>query len=293
MPPAIIVDTTAMTGMITRTGTITMTDAGTSIGTGTVNSTMGTVAGNVAVPDTAAASAILGTCTCVLPLPCATAAGYRENRKTVPHTGYSPGTALENDMQNNQALDRFFAEHEDKAFYVAYAALWDRESALDAVQESMLKLVEYYRNKPAEDWPALFRTVLNSKINDIRRKRLLEQGKHRLVSLTGLFRNRREKDDEEIEFELPSSERTDGITGPETGYVASELRNHIDRALQALSERQRQVFILREWRGMSISETAITLGCSENSIKQHHFRAMRELRKQLAEVWDHAQPSTS
>ena len=186
-----------------------------------------------------------------------------------------------------------FAEHEDKAFYVAYAALWDRESALDAVQESMLKLVEYYRNKPADDWPALFRTILNSKINDIRRKRLLEQGKHRLVSLTGLFRNRREKDDEEIEFELPSGERADGITGPETGYVASELRNHIDSALQALSERQRQVFILREWRGMSISETAITLGCSENSIKQHHFRAMRELRKQLAEVWDHAQPSTS
>lgn len=293
MLPAIIVDTTAMTAMITRTGTITMTDAGTSIGTGTVNGTMDTVAGNVAVPDTAAASAILGTCTSVLPLPCATAAGYRENRETVPHTGYSPGTALEKDMQNNQALDRFFAEHEDKAFYVAYAALWDRESALDAVQESMLKLVEYYRNKPADDWPALFRTVLNSKINDIRRKRLLEQGKHRLVSLTGLFRNRREKDDEDIEFELPSGERTDGITGPETGYVASELRNHIDSALQALSERQRQVFILREWRGMSISETAITLGCSENSIKQHHFRAMRELRKQLAEVWDHAQPSTS
>jgi len=199
---------------------------------------------------------------------------------------------LDNDTQNNLALDAFFSANEDKAFYVAYAALWDRESALDAVQESMLKLVEYYRNKPADDWPALFRTVLNSKINDIRRKRLLEQGKHKLVSLTGLFRNRRENADDDTEFELPASGRTDGITGPEVGYIATELRERIDEALQALSERQRQVFILREWRGMSISETAITLGCSENSIKQHHFRAMRELRKQLAEVWDHAQPST-
>ncbi|MDH3980672.1 MAG: sigma-70 family RNA polymerase sigma factor [Gammaproteobacteria bacterium] len=199
---------------------------------------------------------------------------------------------MDNDTQNNLALDAFFSANEDKAFYVAYAALWDRESALDAVQESMLKLVEYYRNKPADDWPALFRTVLNSKINDIRRKRLLEQGKHKLVSLTGLFRNRRENADDDTEFELPASGRTDGITGPEVGYIATELRERIDEALQALSERQRQVFILREWRGMSISETAITLGCSENSIKQHHFRAMRELRKQLAEVWDHAQPST-
>jgi RNA polymerase sigma-70 factor (ECF subfamily) len=199
---------------------------------------------------------------------------------------------LDNDTQNNLALDAFFAEHEDKAFYVAYAALWDRESALDAVQESMLKLVEYYRNKPADDWPALFRTVLNSKINDIRRKRLLEQGRHKLVSLTGLFRNRREQVNDDTEFDLPASERTDGITGPEVGCVATELRERITEALQALSDRQRQVFILREWRGMSIRETAITLGCSENSIKQHHFRAMRELRKQLAEVWNHAQPGT-
>jgi RNA polymerase sigma-70 factor (ECF subfamily) len=72
-----------------------------------------------------------------------------------------------------------------------------------------------------------------------------------------------------------------------------ELRNHINRALQTLSERQRQVFILREWRGMSITETAEILGCSENSIKQHHFRALRALREQLAEVWDHVQTSTS
>ena len=53
-------------------------------------------------------------------------------------------------------------------------------------------------------------------------------------------------------------------------------------------ERQRQVFVLREWRGMTTQETALTLGCSENSVKQHHYRALRELRKLLAEVWDYA-----
>jgi len=39
---------------------------------------------------------------------------------------------------------------------------------------------------------------------------------------------------------------------------------------------------------MTTRETALTLGCSENSVKQHHFRALRELRTLLAEVWDHA-----
>ena len=164
---------------------------------------------------------------------------------------------------------------------------------MDAVQDSMLRLVQYYRHKPEEEWPALFRTVLNSRINDIRRKRMLEQGKHKLVSLTGLFRGNCDDENDNSEFELPAQERTDGVTAPEVEYIAQELRQHVERALQSLSERQRQVFILREWRGMTITETATTLGCSENSIKQHHFRAMRELRKQLAEVWDYAQPTAS
>lgn len=205
----------------------------------------------------------------------------------------TPGTPLDRSVDNNQALESFFVEHEDRAFYVAYAALWDREAAMDAVQDSMLRLVQYYRHKPEVEWPALFRTILNSRINDIRRKRLLEQGKHKLVSLTGLFRGNQDDEHDNSEFELPAPEHSDGLSAPEVEYVAQELRQQVAQALQALSERQRQVFILREWRGMSISETAITLGCSENSIKQHHFRAMRELRKQLAEVWDNAQPTTS
>jgi RNA polymerase sigma-70 factor (ECF subfamily) len=204
--------------------------------------------------------------------------------------GDTAGVILEAD--NNKQLDDFFVAQEQKAFYVAYAALWDREAALDAVQESMLRMVEYYREKPQQEWPALFRTVLNSKINDIRRRRLLEQGKHKLVSLTGLFR---QKDDSQAstEYELPDDSRSDGITAPEVEVVASEIRGKVAAAMLALPERQRQVFILREWRGLSIRETAQTLGCSENSIKQHHFRAMRTLRKQLGEVWSHAQPTTS
>ena len=196
---------------------------------------------------------------------------------------------MSSDTRNNQALEAFFAERSENAFYVAYAALWHRETALDVVQDSMLRLVEYYRDKPAGQWPALFRSILNSRINDVRRRRLLEQCKHRLVSLTGLFRKDRDDPSSREDFDIPDTDgRDDGITAPEVEYVAAELRQKVSAALQALSERQRQVFILREWRGMSIRETSEILGCSENSVKQHHFRAMRELRKQLVEVWDHA-----
>ena len=122
-----------------------------------------------------------------------------------------------------------------------------------------------------------------------------EQGWRGMLSiseLTGLFR---QKDDNQAseEYELPDSARSDGITAPEVEFVAGEIRGKVADAMQTLPERQRQVFVLREWRGLSIKETAQTLGCSENSVKQHHFRAMRALRNQLAEVWTHAQPSTS
>jgi RNA polymerase sigma-70 factor (ECF subfamily) len=196
--------------------------------------------------------------------------------------------ALPASSQSNQDLERFFVAYGENAYYVAYAALWNHETAMDVVQESMLKLVEYYRNKSVDDWPALFRTILNSRINDVRRRRLIEQGRHKLVSFTGLFRKDRDDRNSMEEPELPANTRDDSITEPEAGMVAAQLRERVAQALHSLSERQRQVFVLREWRGMTTQETAVTLGCSENSVKQHHFRALRELRKLLAEVWDHA-----
>ena len=219
--------------------------------------------------------------------PCVPSSGH-----TVSAIHYQPETILPTIQHKNRQLEAFFKDWEERAFYIAYAALWDRESALDAVQEGMTRLVEYYRDKPAEEWPALFRTILNSKINDIRRRRMIEQGKYKLMSLTGLFQKNEETAGEPAQYELPANGRDDDISAPEAALVAEELRNRVSGALQSLSERQRQVFILREWRGMTIRETAETLGCSENSVKQHHFRALRTLRVQLAEVWEHAQATT-
>jgi RNA polymerase sigma-70 factor (ECF subfamily) len=198
----------------------------------------------------------------------------------------SADKVLETTDNSQPDLDRFLAESADRAFHIAYGALWDRELALDVVQEAMLKLVEYYRDRPAGQWPALFRTVLNSKINDQRRRRMLEQGKLKLLSLTGLGHN--SDADPVAEADVPAGEeRDDRFSAQESALHAADLGQRIDSAMQTLPWRQRQVFLLRERKGLSIKETAEMLGCSENSVKQHHFRAMRGLRDQLAEVWEH------
>jgi RNA polymerase sigma-70 factor (ECF subfamily) len=187
------------------------------------------------------------------------------------------------------SLDKFLGEVQRKAYHVAYGALWDKETALDVVQETMLRFVEYYRDKPASAWPALFRSVLNSRINDQRRKRLLAGAGRRLLSLTGLKLLEADDDEQLKEADLPANAHAAGTGSPEHHLVAVELKHAIDRAVRTLPERQRQVFLLREQLGLSIQESADTLGCSTNSIKQHHFRALRALRQQLAEVWEHEQ----
>jgi RNA polymerase sigma-70 factor (ECF subfamily) len=198
-------------------------------------------------------------------------------------------TTAHRQVANNASLDSFLTEVQSKAYHVAYGALWDQELALDVVQESMLRFVEYYRGKPDGEWPALFRSVLNSKINDQRRKRLLANSKRKLLSLTGMGRVDPDQDEQLAEADLPSGQHDAGFSDPEAQTTGSQLQQQIAAALAKLAERQRQVFLLREQMGLSISETAETLGCSENSIKQHHFRALRAMRRLLSEVWEHEQ----
>jgi RNA polymerase sigma-70 factor (ECF subfamily) len=188
-----------------------------------------------------------------------------------------------------EVLNDFLAGLQNKAYHVAYGALWDKETALDVVQEAMLRFVQYYRNKPETEWPALFRSVLNSRINDQRRKRLLAGTKRKLLSLTGLGLAEADRGEHMAEAELCAVAHDAGISDPEAGVGASQLKKRIEGALATLAERQRQVFLLREQLGLSIRDTADILGCSENSIKQHHFRALRAMRAQLSEVWEHEQ----
>ncbi len=180
-------------------------------------------------------------------------------------------------------LEAFLAGAEHKAYLMARYALWDHECALDIVQDSMLKLVEHYAHKPAGEWPALFFTIVNNRINDARRRRRLRQGVGRIVSLFGGGRSDEDEAEEmQIADEAPG-ERDD----PARVVAARRLGGAIEAALHRLPERQRQVFLLREWQELSVKETAQVMGCTEGTVKQHHFRALQGLRVLLAEVRDH------
>ena len=180
-------------------------------------------------------------------------------------------------------MDDFLASVERRAYQIARYALRDPQAAMDVVQDAMLKLVEKYPNKPVAEWPALFFTILNNRITDLRRWRRLRESGGRLISL---FRERGDGSGDEDLLEAGLGADTQpAAQQPEAATLGMQFRDRIDAALARLSDRQRQVFLLREWQGFSVRETATILGCSEGSVKQHHFRALRALREQLAEVW--------
>ena len=179
-------------------------------------------------------------------------------------------------------LDGFLAGVEQKAYRIALYALRDRDTALDVVQDAMLKLAEKYSARPAAEWPALFFTILNNRITDVRRWRMLREAGGKLISL---FHNGPDNEENDL---LEAGLGVDKDTQePEQFAYGKQLGRYIAQAVGRLSDRQRQVFLLRESQGYSVRDTAAVLGCSEGSVKQHHFRAMQALRAELAEVWDH------
>ncbi len=67
-------------------------------------------------------------------------------------------------------LDDFLAENENQAYKMAFALTHNRDDALELVQDSMFKLVQKYRHKPAEEWRLLLFRILQNRIRDFHRR---------------------------------------------------------------------------------------------------------------------------
>jgi DNA-binding CsgD family transcriptional regulator len=71
--------------------------------------------------------------------------------------------------------------------------------------------------------------------------------------------------------------------GPDSDNPVAELTGDeamaaLESALAQLSERQRQVFMLRNFESLDVADTALALGLSDGSVKTHHSRALARLR---------------
>ncbi len=180
-------------------------------------------------------------------------------------------------LEYTRELEKFLADIERRAFRMAQVALRDPDDALDVVQDAMIKLTRSYASRPSAEWRPLFYRILENGIRDVQRRRTVRR---RVMSwLPG------PKEDPDNEAQDPLENVADlAPTIPER-LMQAQAMQRLEVSLRALPARQREAFMLRNFEGMDVADTASAMGCSEGSVKTHYSRAVHALRAQLGEVW--------
>jgi RNA polymerase sigma-70 factor (ECF subfamily) len=178
-------------------------------------------------------------------------------------------------MTTSRALDQFLSSVEKRAFKIAQLGLRNDDDALDAVQDSMMKLVQSYASRAVDEWRPLFYRILANRIRDMQRRRTV---RGRIMAWLPV------RVDEEEDFD-PITQAPSHDPGPAKRLELDEAIGVLETAVAELPPRQQQAFLLRNFEGLDVGETASAMGCSEGSVKTHYFRALENLRAKLGEVF--------
>jgi len=171
-----------------------------------------------------------------------------------------------------RALDAFLASVERKAFRIAQIALRHEADALDVVQDAMMQLSSRYGSRPPEEWKPLFYRILENRVRDVQRRRNVRA---RVMSYLPW------RSDDEADAIDPVEQAMDLAPQPPDQLQSQQAMAVLEQAIASLPERQRQAFLLRNFEGMDVAETAASMNCSQGSVKTHYFRAVQALRTKL------------
>lgn len=170
------------------------------------------------------------------------------------------------------SLDGFLARVERRALRIAQLGTRDADEAMDCVQDAMIQLARHYAQRDPEEWPALFYRILDNRLRKWR-FRMVIRGRWLGARLAA----HEQSDDPLDTLPAPDSDC------PEEANERAQTLHRVRHALEQLPPRQRQAFVLRHWEGLSTSDTALAMACSEGSVKTHLSRACAALQPLIIE----------
>jgi len=164
-----------------------------------------------------------------------------------------------------EAFEELFLKNKDKIFGAAYRLLGNSIDAEDAVADTFLNAYRYlksFRGQSAfSTW--LYRICFNVVY------------KHRKLKKLYLPEdNNDDSDNRPVQW-------VDKGPGPEALAEDSERKNIVRKCVAKLSEKYRQVILMREFSNLSYEEISAELRCSTGTVMSRLHRARLSLKKLL------------
>ena len=170
---------------------------------------------------------------------------------------------------NRDAIREFVEIYKRDVYAMAYRLCANHSDADDLSQVVLIKffktITKYRQEANIKSW--LYKIAVNSYIDKERKK----------VNKIIVRFSTDEQGQELIEETIMSPKAT-----PEQLTESELIKNHINKALEKLSPKEKSAFILKHYQDQSLKEIAKTLKISEGTVKSLLFRSIKKLQQALS-----------
>lgn len=174
----------------------------------------------------------------------------------------------ETQKEQRNAFRQLVEKHKERVYFIALDLMGNRTDAEDMSQEVFIKAYRAFSgfrgDAQVSSW--LYRITVNTCIDHRRKKwwQIRKARKTMIIKETPLL------------DALPADS-----PGPEQTTDRRLIQAQIQIALNALSQRERDIFILRHDHDLTLNDIAESLHISVGTVKSTLFNAVRKLRKEL------------
>jgi RNA polymerase sigma-70 factor (ECF subfamily) len=164
-------------------------------------------------------------------------------------------------MSGSCLYERFIRPMEARLIAAAWRVLRDEDQARDALQDALTRIWQHRtrleRHPNPQAW--MLRITLNAACDQLRQ------------------RTRRRQ--QELTPDL-----TAALCPPDAALQERELIQRLHQEIARLSPQQRQAVLLRLIEGLSYTEVAVALGCTEQTARVHVERGRKRLGRRLTDL---------
>ena len=158
---------------------------------------------------------------------------------------------------DDEAFEGLVELYRDRVYGLAFRVVKNRESALDVAQDAFIRIHSELKacrgEEGFEGW--LYRLVTNLAIDHYRRTKRRRW--------------------------LPFLRDFAGGTTPDRALEAAGAKGKLERAMDCLTDRQRKVFVLKHYQGLSTARIAKVMRAAEGTVKATLHQAVNKMREHL------------